>query len=205
MALAGAAVVDHACSAHRQSKGSGPGLVPLCMHPRSWGEGGVRSLPSLPCKVSVGSSPRARGAPGVFSGLSFAVLGCPLLLLPGCVCSVIVGVGVVAAVARGGGGGLDQPLFRNHPPTHLLAYPGAGGSTKAPTQPRPSWAPKSGTNQYGCIISQDWPPKRSSEALSLRTGLHKKKPYPLMAYPNGVGGSILKHPYPLQQPTHPLR
>ena len=83
MALAGAAVVDHAHSARRQSKGSGLGLVPLHTRPRSWGEGGVRSLPPLPCKESVGSSPMVRGAPGVFSGLSFAVLGCPLLLLHG--------------------------------------------------------------------------------------------------------------------------
>ena len=70
MALAGAAVVDHARSTRRQTKGSGPGLVPLRTRPRSWGEGGVRGLPPLPCKVSVGSSPRARGAPGVYSGLS---------------------------------------------------------------------------------------------------------------------------------------
>ena len=83
MALAGAAVVDHACSARRQSKGLGLGLVPLRTCPRSCGEGGVRGLPPLPCKVSVGSSPRVRGAPGVFSGLSLAVLGCPLLLLHG--------------------------------------------------------------------------------------------------------------------------
>ena len=83
MALAGAAVVDHARSARRQSKASGPGLVPLGMRPRSWGEGGVRDPPPLPCKAFVGSSPRVRGAPGVFSGLSFAVLGCPLLLLHG--------------------------------------------------------------------------------------------------------------------------
>ena len=67
MALAGAAVVDHARSARRQSKGSGPGLVPLRTRPRSWEEGGVRGLPPLSCKVSVGSSPRVRGAPGVFS------------------------------------------------------------------------------------------------------------------------------------------
>ena len=70
-ALAGAAVVDHARSARRQSTGSGPG------------EGGVRGLPPLPCKESVGSSARVRGAPGVFSGLSFAALGNPLLLLHG--------------------------------------------------------------------------------------------------------------------------
>ena len=83
MALAGVALVDHARSARRQSKGSGPGLVPLRTHPRSWGYGGVRGLPPLPFKVFVGSSPWVRGAPGVFFGLSFAVLGCPLLLLHG--------------------------------------------------------------------------------------------------------------------------
>ena len=73
-ALAGAVVVDHARSARCQSKGSGPGLVPLYTRPRSWGEGGVRSLPHRPCQVSVDTSPRARGALGVFSGLSCAVL-----------------------------------------------------------------------------------------------------------------------------------
>ena len=97
MALAGAAVVDHARSARCQSKGSGPGLVPLRMRPRSWGEERVRSLPPRPCKVSIGSSPRALG---VFSGLSFAVLGCPLLLLCGRAHSAIVGVGVGAALAE---------------------------------------------------------------------------------------------------------
>ena len=100
MALAGAAVVDHARSTHHQTKGSGLGLVPLRTCPRSWGERGVRGLPPLPCKLSVSSSPRARGAPGVFSGLSFAVLGCPLLLLRGCVRSAIVGVIAVAALAE---------------------------------------------------------------------------------------------------------
>ena len=44
LALAGVALVDHARSAHRQSKGSGLGLVPLCTRPRSWGEGGIRGL-----------------------------------------------------------------------------------------------------------------------------------------------------------------
>ena len=48
MALAGAAVVDHARSARRQSKGSRLGLVPLRLRPRSWGEGGVRDLPPCP-------------------------------------------------------------------------------------------------------------------------------------------------------------
>ena len=42
MASAGMAMVDHARSAHCQTKGSGPGLVPLHTHPRSKGEGGVR-------------------------------------------------------------------------------------------------------------------------------------------------------------------
>ena len=83
MALASAAVVDHARSTSRQSKGSGPGLIPLRTRPRSWGEGGVCGLSPLPCKESVGSSPRVRAAPGVFSGVSFAVLGGPLLLLHG--------------------------------------------------------------------------------------------------------------------------
>ena len=46
LALAGADVVDHPCSARRQTKGSGPGLVPLCTYPHSWGEGGVRGLPT---------------------------------------------------------------------------------------------------------------------------------------------------------------
>ena len=100
LALAGAAVVDHACGARRQSKGSVPGLIPLRMRPRSWGEGGLRGLPPLPCKVSVGTSPWARGAPGVLSGLSCAVLGCPVLLLHGCVCSAMVGVGVAAVLAE---------------------------------------------------------------------------------------------------------
>ena len=83
MALAGAAVVDHAPSDRRQSKGSEPGLVPLRTRPRSWGKGEVRGLPPFPNKMFVGSTPGVRGAPGVFSGLSFAVLGCPLLLLHG--------------------------------------------------------------------------------------------------------------------------
>ena len=72
VALAGAAVVDHARSARRQSKGLGPGLVPLRTRPRSWGAGGVRGLPPLPYKASVGSSPRVRVARASF-------LGCPLL------------------------------------------------------------------------------------------------------------------------------
>ena len=72
MILVGAAVVDHARSARRQSKASGPGLVPLRARPRSWGEGGVRAPPPPPCKVSVGSSPRAPVPRASF-------LGCPLL------------------------------------------------------------------------------------------------------------------------------
>ena len=46
MAFARAAVVDHARSARRQSKGSG--LVPHRTRPRSWGEGGVHGLPAPP-------------------------------------------------------------------------------------------------------------------------------------------------------------
>ena len=52
LALAGVAVVDHARSARGQSKGSGPGLVPLRTHPRSWGEGGVRALLTHPRKIT---------------------------------------------------------------------------------------------------------------------------------------------------------
>ena len=100
LALAGAAVKDYARSARCQSEGSRPGLVPLRMRPRSWGKGGVRGLPPHPCKVSVGTSPRARGAPGVFLGLPCAVLGCPLLLLCGCAPSAIVGDSVAAALAE---------------------------------------------------------------------------------------------------------
>ena len=98
MALDGAAVVDHARSACRQSKGSGPGLVPLRTRPRNWGEGGVRSLTPLPCKGSVGSSPRVRGArvPGRLFG---AVLCCPGLP------SIVVAW--VSAFHLWGGGGLS--------------------------------------------------------------------------------------------------
>ena len=116
MALAGAAVVDYARSARRQSKGLGLGLVPLRTRPRSWGEGGVRVLPPLPCKVSVGSLPRAYGAPGVYSGLSFAVLG-----------------------EQGGGGGGHRPEFLQINFCTLWGYwgihragamgPGGGGYT----------------------------------------------------------------------------
>ena len=81
MALADAAVVDHARSARRQSKGSGPGLVSLRTRPRSWGEGGGRGLSPVPCKESVGSAPRVRGAPGVFSGLSFCCPGLPSIIV----------------------------------------------------------------------------------------------------------------------------
>ena len=45
LALASAAVVNHARSARHQSKGSGLGLVPLRTCPHSWGEGGVYGLP----------------------------------------------------------------------------------------------------------------------------------------------------------------
>ena len=102
LALAGVAVVDHACSARRQSKGSGPGLVPLRTRPRSWGEGGVRGLPPppTPVKFLLPHHPGPAGALGVLSGLSGAVLGCPVLLLHGCACSAIVGVGVVAAMTE---------------------------------------------------------------------------------------------------------
>ena len=132
LALASAAVVDHARSARRQSKGTGPGLVPLRTHPRNWGDGGVHGLPPLPDKVSVGSSLKARSAPGIFSGLSFAVLGCPLLLLHGQARSAIVGVGVVQrwrscrgihwGVERAGGLGVGSwlataPVLPN--PCHL--------------------------------------------------------------------------------------
>ena len=58
-------------------------LHAVCWHVGLSWHGGVRGLPPLSCKVSVGSSPRVRGAPGVFFGLSFAVLGCPPLLLHG--------------------------------------------------------------------------------------------------------------------------
>ena len=46
MALAGAAVVDHERSAYHQTKGSGPGLVPLRTRPCTWGKGGVYPPPS---------------------------------------------------------------------------------------------------------------------------------------------------------------
>ena len=73
-------MVDHACSARRQTKNSGPGLVPVCTCPCSWGEGGVRP-PPLPSRVCLAASPKAHGAPGVLSGLPWAVQGCPLLVL----------------------------------------------------------------------------------------------------------------------------
>ena len=102
LALAGVAVVDHARTARRQSTGSGSGLVPLRTRPRSWGKGEVRGLPAPPhpCQVSVGTSPRASGARGIYSGLSYAVLGSPFLLLCGCARSAIVGVGVAAVLAE---------------------------------------------------------------------------------------------------------
>ena len=61
MALADAAVVDHARSVCRQSKGSGPGLVPLSMRPRSRGGGGgwhqAMELVCLPLAAPIGLSP----------------------------------------------------------------------------------------------------------------------------------------------------
>ena len=73
LALAGAAVVDHARSARRQSKGSGPGLVPLRTRPRSWGEGGVHGLPPpSPVKFLLAHHPGS-----TVPRVSF--LGCPLL------------------------------------------------------------------------------------------------------------------------------
>ena len=92
-ALAGTVVVDHARGACHQTKGSGPGLVPVCTRPCSWGKGGVRGLLPLPSQVFVGASPRACGAPSVFSGLSWAAL-CWYC----CCCSVGVMVGVDAVV-----------------------------------------------------------------------------------------------------------
>ena len=112
-ALPGAGVVDPARSARRQSGGSGLGLIPLRTCSRSWGEGGVRPTPP-PLKCLLAHRPGARGSSGVFSGLSFVVLGCPLLLLHGRAHSAIVGVcvggavGVVARVWCGGGGGSNM-------------------------------------------------------------------------------------------------
>ena len=116
MALAGAAVVDRAHSARRQSKGSGPGLVPLRTRPRSWGAGGVRGLPPLPCKESVGSSPWGPRCPG---RLFWAVLCCPGLpsivvawvsAFRHCWCRCWCGVGGAAGVVAGawcwGGGSI---------------------------------------------------------------------------------------------------
>ena len=72
LAIAGAALVDHARSAHRQSKGSGPGLVPLFTRPRNWGEGGVRGLPPTPVKFLLAHHP----GPAVPWA---SYLGCPVL------------------------------------------------------------------------------------------------------------------------------
>ena len=112
MALASAAVVDHACSARRQSKGSGPGLVPLRIPAVGGREESAPPAP-LPCKESVGSSPRVRGAPGVFSGLSCPRL--PSIVVAWvsafrhcwcrCWCSIGGAAGVVAGVWCVGGGG----------------------------------------------------------------------------------------------------
>ena len=77
MALAGAAVVDHACSARRQSKGSGLGLVPLRTCPRSWGEGGVHAPPPSPARSLLAHHP----GPAVPWASFLGCPGCPGLLL----------------------------------------------------------------------------------------------------------------------------
>ena len=114
MALAGAAVVDHARSARCPSKGSGPGLVPLRTRPRSWGEGGVHGLPPSPIKSLLAHHLIIRGAPGVFSGLSFAVLGCPL---------------------SGGGGGPSSPCLLFSPDIFLCTKERLWGPPKTTAQP----------------------------------------------------------------------
>ena len=86
-ALAGAAVVDHAHSTRRQTKGSGPGLVPLRTHPRRWGKGGVLPPrpPPIPSQLSVGHVLwAALGCPGLPSaGFGVAVaLALWLVLMP---------------------------------------------------------------------------------------------------------------------------
>ena len=53
-ALVGAAMVNHAHNARHQTKGSGPGLVPLPTRPRSWGKGGVRGLAPPPLSRFLG-------------------------------------------------------------------------------------------------------------------------------------------------------
>ena len=78
-ALSGAVVVDHALSAHRQSKGPGPGLETLRMRPCSWGKGSPWPLPP-PLSRFCSTSPRA-AVPRT------SILGGPRLLLSGCVCS----------------------------------------------------------------------------------------------------------------------
>ena len=102
MFLVGAALVDHAHSARRQSKGSGPGLVPLFFLVRGPAVGAREesaASPPFPCHVSVGTSLRVCGAPCVLFGLPCAVVDCPLLLLCGCVRFAVAGVGVAVALA----------------------------------------------------------------------------------------------------------
>ena len=71
MALAGAAVVDHARSARRQSKGSGPGLVSFRMRPAV---GEMEEPPPPPprvkCLLAHNPGPAVPRA---------SFLGCPLL------------------------------------------------------------------------------------------------------------------------------
>ena len=121
MALAGAAVVDHARSACRQSKGSGPGLVPLRTCPRSWEEGGVRGLPPpSPVKSLLAHHPGSAVPRASFLGcplLSWAALYCccmgervpPLLVLVRCWCGVGGAAGVVAGAWCWGAG--NPPLL----------------------------------------------------------------------------------------------
>ena len=90
IAPAGAAVVDHALCTRRS-----PLYASLQL-----GRGGS-PRPPLPYQISVGTSPRARGAPDVYSGQPWAVLGCTMLLLCGCVRSAVAGVSVVVAWHRG--------------------------------------------------------------------------------------------------------
>ena len=116
MALVGAAVVVHAHSTCRHTKGSGQGFVPLRKRPCSWGEG--RVCPRPPPQVSVGASPRAHGDPGVFFGLPWAVLGCPLCCccwvcaFRCCWCRCCYGVDVVVGVATCCWGVAGGCLFR---------------------------------------------------------------------------------------------
>ena len=144
LALAGAAVVDHARSARRQSEGSGPGLVPLRAHPCTWGEGGVRSLPPHPCKVSVGTSPRARGAPGVFSGRAALYCCCVGVRVPPLLVSVLLrrwgscwgSCWVVVCV--GGGGGLSIPSGVSVAVGDVVSW-GEGGGVGGPVSRHGPW------------------------------------------------------------------